>query len=425
MIKSSTVKVSTLPNGLRVATDSMAEAESVAVGAWVGVGTRDEPWGANGVAHLAEHMFFKGTKTRSAYALSAAIEKKGGSTNAHTMREETAYYARVLPEDVGLATDIIADMLQHSVFDAKELTRERKVVVQEIGRDLDSPEDCTFELMHATAFPGQRIGRPILGSAKVIEKMPRADVADYVKKHYTAANMAVVAAGKVDHAAFVELAKQRWGRLPRGTKTARVKAQVKAGSKYTAKDIEQLHFILGFPAPGFRDKKAWIAQLLSILLGGSASSRLFQKVREKKGLVYTINASHMPFSDAGIFYVYAGTDPLRAGELVPAICNELVDVTRHIGEAELKRAKAQARAEILMSRENVMRRADILGHQLLAFGKPIAIEKTLKKIESVTVKEVRDMACKLFKQKPIVLGFGPIGKLEDYRKIEKRLRGCR
>jgi predicted Zn-dependent peptidase len=198
---------------------------------------------------------------------------------------------------------------------------------------------------------------------------------------------------------------------------------VKGGGNYVGRVIEQLHFILGFAAPGFHRREAWAAQLLSILLGGSASSRLFQKVREKKGLVYTINASHMPFSDSGLFYIYAGTDPQRAGELVPAICGEVVDVTQHISDAELARAKAQGRAEILMGKENVMRRADMLGHQLLAFGRPVATDEILRKIAAVTVKDVRTMARKIFAQKPIVLGFGPVGKLEDFRKIEKRLKG--
>src|SRR3984957_452739 len=197
-----TIKVTTLPNGLRVATDTMNEAESVVIGAWVGVGTRHEPWNANGVAHLVEHMMFKGTKKRSAYALSAAIEKNGGAMNAHTTREETAYYARVLPEDAALAADIVADMLRHSQFGIKELNRERGVIIQEIGRDLDSPEERVFDLMQQKAFPGQKLGRPILGSVKVIAKLPRSAITDYVRRYYNASNMVMVAAGRNAHQAF-------------------------------------------------------------------------------------------------------------------------------------------------------------------------------------------------------------------------------
>ena len=186
-----TIQITTLANGLRIATDTMPDAESVVVGAWVGVGTRHEPWNANGVAHLVEHMMFKGTKSRSSYVLSSAIENKGGQMNAHTSREETAYYARVLPEEAENATDIIADMLRHSVFDPKELDRERQVIIQEIGRDLDSPEDYTFDLMHKLAMPKQKIGRSILGSAEIIAKLPRTAITDYVARYYNAANMVV------------------------------------------------------------------------------------------------------------------------------------------------------------------------------------------------------------------------------------------
>ena len=187
-----TTQTTTLPNGLRVVTDTMNEAESVVVGAWVGVGTRHEPWRANGVAHLVEHMMFKGTKRHSAYALSAAIEKNGGSMNAHTTQEETAYYARVLPENAELATDIIADMLQHSIFHAKELDRERTVIVQEIGSYIDAPDQHAFDLMNQLAFPKQTIGRPIVGTSDVIMKLPRQDIINYVKKYYHAGNMVVV-----------------------------------------------------------------------------------------------------------------------------------------------------------------------------------------------------------------------------------------
>jgi predicted Zn-dependent peptidase len=417
-----TIRISILPNGLRVATDSMPESESVVVGAWVGVGTRHEPWSANGVAHLVEHMMFKGTESRSAYGLSAGIEKNGGMMNAHTTREQTAYYARVLPEDAGRAADIIADMLQHSVFHPKELAREKKVIIQEIGRDLDSPEDHAFDLMSQLAFPGQRIGRSILGSARVIEKLPRKAVTSYVHRHYRAGNMVVVAAGKIDHDEFVQLAKRRFGRLPKGREPKPARAHIGSGAKFAPREIEQLHLILGFAGPGIHSRDIYAAQLLSVILGGSSSSRLFQKVREKRGLVYTVSASHSAYADAGLFYIYAGTDPLRVEELVPVICHEMLDVARHIAPGELARAKAQLKADLLMGQESVMRRAEVLGSQLLAFGKPVPIETVVKKLMAVTVAEVRRTAKNLLKKKPLVTALGPQEKLESYAKIARRLR---
>jgi len=417
-----TIQITTLSNGLRIATDTMREAESTVIGAWVGVGTRHEPWSANGVAHLVEHMMFKGTRERSAYALSADIEKNGGAMNAHTTREETAYYARVLPEDSELAIDIIADMLRHSLFDKRELDRERQVIIQEIGRDLDAAEDYVFDLMHKLAFPHQRIGRPILGSEKVIAKLPRREVVNYVRKHYHAGNLVIVGAGRIEHKAFVEIVKKRFGRMAEGKVSDGGRAHVKSGDLRVTKDIEQLHLILGFPGPSFYSDALYPVQLLSILLGGTASSRLFQKVREKRGLVYTIQASHIPFSDAGIFGIYAGTDPARAKELIPVVCNELIDVHRNITPAELATAKAQARADILMGQENVMRRAEVLGHQILAYNRPITIEAILKRLMAVSRSEVQATAHKLFTRKPILTALGPVDGLESYRKIAARLK---
>ncbi|HUY68311.1 MAG TPA: pitrilysin family protein [Alphaproteobacteria bacterium] len=402
-----TVEVTTLANGLRVASDTMEDAESTVIGAWVGVGTRHEPWNANGVAHLTEHMMFKGTKTRSAYALSAAIEKRGGSMNAHTTREETAYYARVLPEQAGHAMEIIADMLQYSLFKPRELERERHVIIQEIGRDFDTPEEHAFDLMHRLAFPRQRLGRPILGEAKIIAKMPHAAVTDYVRRHYHAGNMVIIGAGRIAHEERVDLARTYFGRLPRGKPAKAEKARATGGELRIKRDIEQLHIVLGFPGPGFHGAAIYPVQLLGILLGGTASSRLFQKVREKRGLVYHISAGHIPFHDTGIFEIYAGTDPARAGELMPVVWAELKDVKRRVTPAELACAKAQARADLLMGRESVMRRADILGHQILAFGHPIPAERILRKLEAVTAQDVAQAATRLFARRPIFVTLGP------------------
>lgn len=416
------IQITTLTNGLRIATDSLPEAESVVIGAWVGVGTRHEPWSANGVAHLVEHMMFKGTKTRSAYALSAALENKGGGMNAHTSREETAYYARVLPEDAALATDIIADMLRHSAFAPKELDRERQVVIQEIGRDLDSPEDYAFDLMHKLALPRQKMGRSVLGSAKVISALPRAKIVDYVRRYYVAENMVLVASGKIAHDEFVTLVKKRFAGLSRGQKPKTEKARVSHGEKLLQKDIEQVHLIFGFPGPNLHaGRQYYAAMLLSLILGGGASSRLFQKVREKRGLVYTISAAHAGFSDAGIFQIYAGTDPMRLRELIPIVCGELNDTRARVTRGEMERAKAQIRAELLIGKESVMRRAELMGHQILAYGRPIGTETILQRLDAVTQEDVQHIAQKIFTRKVILTALGPLSELEEYDSIAKRL----
>ena len=411
-----TTKITTLSNGLRVVTDTMPEAESVVVGAWVGVGTRHEPWRANGVAHLVEHMMFKGTKRHSAYGLSAEIEKDGGMMNAHTTREETAYYARVLPENAALATEIIADMLQHSTFEPKELDRERTVIVQEIGSYVDAPEIHVDDMMNQLAFPKQTIGRPIVGTPKVIMNLPRQQVVDYVKRHYHAGNMVAVAAGKIEHEDFVKLAKKHFGKLPHGRAAKSEKARVGHGVQLQPRDIEQLHIIMGYEGPSFNNRAIYPVQLLSLILGGSSSSRLFQKVREKRGLVYNVSSGHSAFSDAGIFQIYAGTDPARVKELMPVIEDELRDVKKNIGDGELKRAKAQWRAGMLMGKEDVMRRADIAGHQMVAYGRTISPDETLRRLMAVTKEDVQAAAKKLFAGKATLTALGPVEGLEKWKK---------
>jgi len=415
------VQISTLANGLRVVSDTMQEAESVVIGAWVGVGTRHEPWRANGLAHMTEHMMFKGTKRRSAYALSQTIEKNGGSMNAHTTREETAYYARVLPEAVEQAADIISDMLLRSVFDEKELDRERQVIVQEICSDRDTPEEYIFDLMHETAFPRQKMGRAIMGTTDVVMRLPRDSVVDYVKKYYHAGNMVLIGTGKITHDELVALARRYFSRLPAGKPVKTESARIKKGDLRQEKDSEQLHLMMSFPAPGLHAKNAHVAGLLGTLLGGTSSSRLFQKVREKRGLVYNISTYHMPFEDVGLFCLYAGTDPQRVKELIPVICKELKAVTKKISPTELARAKAQARAELLMAKECVMRRAEILGHQILSYGEYIPMQDTIDQIMEVTPEQTLAMAAKILRKPPVITTLGPTAQVESYSDIADRI----
>jgi len=301
-------------------------------------------------------------------------------------------------------------MLQHSLFDTRELDRERNVIIQEIGRDRDSPEDYIFELLHERAFSRQRLGRPVLGSPKVIAKLPRSAVTNYVKRYYHAGNMVIVGAGRIAHEDLVKMARKEFGRLPAGKPARSDRARMHSGDTRINRDSEQLHLILAFPAPGAHSPDMYATQLLAVLLGGSASSRLFQKVREKRGLVYTVQAGHIMFDDIGMFEIYAGTDPARLKELLPVIRHELNDVKHHITPGELARAKAQARADLLMGQETVMRRADMLGHHMLAFGKPISVEKILEKLMAVTRQDAQKMARKIFTARGIVAEMGPVEK---------------
>ncbi|HXA72502.1 MAG TPA: pitrilysin family protein, partial [Stellaceae bacterium] len=301
------VRVSRLANGMRVVTDSMDTVETASIGVWVGVGTRHEPAEINGVAHMLEHMAFKGTERRSSLAIAKEIEAVGGHVNAYTSREQTAYYAKVLAGDVPLALDILSDILQHSVFDAAELERERQVILQEIGQAEDTPDDIVFDYFQECAFPDQGMGRPVLGRAEIIRRLDRGTIADYMHRHYGAAGMVLAAAGKLDHDQVVSLAERLFTALPE-VAVARAEApRYKGGDLRKVRDLEQVHVVLGFPGLAFNDPDYHALSVLSAALGGGMSSRLFQEIREKRGLVYSIYSFIHAYSDSGLFGIYAGT----------------------------------------------------------------------------------------------------------------------
>ena len=418
----SSVKVTTLPNGLRIASDSMDGVETVSLGCWVGVGTRNERAELNGVAHLCEHMMFKGTQQRSAYAISEQIENVGGHLNAYTTREHTAYYAKVLAGDAALAIDIIADMLQNSVLDEDELTRERAVVLQEIGQAIDTPDDIVFDHFQATAYPNQALGRPVLGSVATVSELERPTLVEYVARHYGAPGIVVSAAGRIDHDELVALAERYFRTLPPTSEPPLEEARYQGGDYRERRDLEQLHLIIGFNGISVHDPDYYAHSVLSTLLGGGMSSRLFQEVREKRGLVYSIYSFAGTYRDGGLFGVYAGTDPNQAKELVPLLCHEICRVTEDLTEDEVMRARAQLKAGTLMALESTMSRCEHLGQQLLVYGRPVPTEEVVRRINAVDMDAVRKAAARLRQAPPAVAALGPLDELESYERIAARLR---
>lgn len=389
------VTVSQCANGLTVATDTMPEVPSLALGVWVKVGTRDEPADAQGVAHLVEHMMFKGTARRDAKALSEAIEGVGGYSNAYTSREETAYYVRVLPEHAELAVDVLADMVQHSLIDAHELERERNVILQEIGQAFDTPEDYIFDCAQDVAFPAQGLGWPILGQPKNIAVMPRAQVTDYIQRCYGAQSMLLLAAGPITHDALVALAERMFKALPPGQSVPRPTAHYQGGKRHETRDLEQHHLVIGFNAPGWQQPDYPAMQLLSSLLGGGSASRLFQEVREKRGLAYHVSSSAQAYSDAGVMQIYAGTSPEQAQELQDVIWDVLARLPNDLSEAECARAQAQIRAGLIMGQETASSRLEQLAHELLVWGRPLTLEEKLARFSAVKPDQIRAVAKKL------------------------------
>ena len=413
--------ISTLPNGMRIVTDRMDSVETAAIGVWVDVGTRNEPKEINGVAHLLEHMAFKGTKRRSARAIAEEIESVGGHLNAYTSREHTAYYARVLKEDVPLAIDMLADILQHSVFDAEELKRERGVILQEIGQALDTPDDLIFDLFQEQAYPDQGLGRPVLGQAEIIRKITRKSIANYMAQHYGAARLVLSAAGAVEHDRIVDLAAQSFGDLAAKPVSEPEPARYVGGEIRDGKDLEQVHLVLGFPSVGYADPEYYTASVLSTLVGGGMSSRLFQEIREKRGLVYTVYSFGAAYSDGGTFGIYAGTGEDEVAELVPVLCDELVRTADTLTEQEIVRTRAQLKASLLMGLESSSSRAEHYANHMLIYGRPLSNAEIINRIDAVDRDAVARYARRIFAGPPTLAALGPIGKVESFDRIADRL----
>ena len=415
------IQITTLDNGLRVMTDNTGCGHSVALGIWVGVGTRNEELMHNGCAHMLEHMMFKGTKTRSAHDIAKQIENVGGHMNAYTSREITSYHMHMLAEHMPLALEVLGDMVGGSTLPQEEIERERQVILQEIGMCNDTPDDLIFDHYYQTAYPDQSLGAPILGSAKCVEDMNRTTLLDFMCRYYTPARAVISAAGEVDHDAFVAQVEKHFSDLPSDIHKGYVAANYAGGDFRAEKELEQTHFILGFQGLSRLEEDYYTAQTLSTLLGGGMSSRLFQEVREKRGLVYSIFSFHSGYQDDGQFGIYAGTGPESMDEIIPVICDEIMKVTQNVTEEEVERAKAQLKSGLLIGRESMLTRADQHAKHMIFRDKIFNIDETIGKIDAVNPQEIQQTAAKIFAGKPTLAALGPLGKLEDYGQIEERL----
>ena len=417
------VQVTELSNGLRVASDFMDTVESISLGAWVEVGTRDEAAQINGMSHLLEHMAFKGTERRSAVEIVEEIEAVGGHLNAYTAREHTAYYAKILKEDLELAVDIIADILQHSVMDEGELAREQDVIVQEINQSQDTPDDVVFDFFQETAFPEQALGRPVLGSAALVKGMSRDAVLGYMKDHYSAPRIVFVAAGNLEHGRFVRLVEDAFDALPEPVDATREPAHYVGGANRQPRDLEQAHVLLGMKGIAFKDEDFHAASMFSTLLGGGMSSRLFQEVREKRGLAYSIYSFLSSYTDGGLFGVYAGTGKDDVRDLVPLVFGEIGKLADGgegaggAGGAEIARARAQIKASILMSLESTASRCEQLARQMIVYKRPIPIDETIARVDAVDKAAIRRVAERLLSGPLTITALGPVPDLEDLEKL--------
>jgi len=403
------VAVTTLKSGIKVVTDSMAHLETESLGVWVNTGRRDERRDEHGISHLLENMAFKGTRRRTARQIAEEIEAVGGDLNAATGAENTAYYARVLKNDVPLALDVLSDILSEPAFDGGELLREQNVIVQEIGAVADAPDDLVFEHLQAVSFPEQSLGRSILGTADTVRSFDRAKLRDYLDGHYRAPNMVVAAAGAVTHEAVVAEVEQRFASFDGAAGHRPEPAQFGGGTHVEKRELEQVHIALALPGVAQTDPALYSMQMFSSVLGGGMSSRLFQEAREKRGLCYSIYAFHAPYSDVGMFGLYAGTDAADTSELMRLIVEEIANTAETLSEAEIARAKAQMKAGLLMALESSGERIGQLARQLIIFGRPIPTDELVAKVEAVTVESARAAGRALLasgKQAIAVIGLG-------------------
>jgi predicted Zn-dependent peptidase len=389
-------EITTLANGLRVVSHHMPHVETVSLGVWVGAGARHETAAENGISHLLEHMAFKGTARRDAQAIAEEIEQVGGELNAATSLETTAYYARVLKADVAVALEILADILQNSLYADSELEREREVILQEIAATKDSPDEIAYDLLQDVAFPDQPIGRPILGTPKSVTGFSAMDLRRFLKTHYVAQRTVVSAAGFVDHAALVAHVERLFGALNGGAGQAPVAAAYAGGLRFSPKPFEQSHILVGFRSPGYRDDDFYTAQVFSGLFGGGMSSRLFQEARERRGLCYSIYSSAWGIAETGMLTVHAATGPETLDQLIGVVEAEFL---RAAAEAptisEVDRAKAQLKAGLLMSLESSGARAEQMARQLLFFGRLVDASELIARVEAVTPEGIRALAERL------------------------------
>ena len=418
-----TIQLHRLPNGFQIVTEFMPGLESASIGIWVQAGGRHERLEQNGIAHFLEHMAFKGTQTRTALQIAEQIEDVGGYINAYTSREMTAYYARVLKEDVALGFDLISDILLNPLFEEDEIEIERGVILQEIGQALDTPDDIIFDWLQEVAYPGQALGRTILGPAERVSAFTRDDLREFVGDHYGPERMILAAAGAVDHDAIVAQAEALFGGLAPGRAPGLIEpAAFRGGERREIKTLEQVHFALAIEGPNYRDPEIYTAQVYANALGGGMSSRLFQEIRENRGLCYTIFAQAGAYEDTGLTTIYAGTSADQIEELAGLTMDEMKRAASDMSAAEVARARAQMKAGLLMGLESPSNRAERLARLLSIWGRIPSLEETIAQIDAVTTGDVRSFAAKAAGQAETALAlYGPADQAPTLDALKARL----
>jgi len=389
------VEITRLPNGLRIVSESRKSIQTVAVGVWVDIGARHEPVHLNGITHCLEHMLFKGTKRRSARDIAFEIEAVGGHMNAYTSRDNTTYYARVMKDDMELALDLLSDIVLNSTCAEAELTREKEVILQEIGQANDTPDDIVFDHLQNAAYRDQSIGRTILGEPETVRALRPEDLHQYLRGNYTAPNIVISAVGNLEHADLVRMVEEKFADLSGGAVTVTEPALYTGGRMTEKRDLEQVHIAAAWDGCSFSDPDYYAYQIYSTILGGGMSSRLFQEVREERGLAYSIYSFTSSHKDSGIFGIYAGTGTDMAAGMMPVIRGEMEAVAKGPTEEEFMIAKAQLKSGLMMALEATTSRMEQLGRQLLVFDRILPTEEMIGNVDAVAKAHVAKIAAKI------------------------------
>jgi predicted Zn-dependent peptidase len=417
------VQVTSLPTGLAVVTETVPHLKTAAIGVFVEAGSRYERAGEHGLSHFIEHMAFKGTRRRNAREIAETIENVGGDLNAETGVERTSYFARVLASDADLVLDVIGDLLTESAFAPEELEREKNVVVQEIGAVEDTPDDLVFDLLTATAWPDQPIGRPILGTREGVGAFDRPAIDLYLGRRYSAGATVVAAAGAVEHDHILDLAQSRLGALSQAPAPAEARAAYRGGEIKVKRRLEQTHVVVGFEGRASSAPDHDAAQVFAAAAGGGMSSRLFQEVREKRGLAYSIYGFHWDFIDTGLFGFYAASAHKDVAEVVAASVDCLSEAAHGLEESEIRRAKAQMKVSLVTALEQPGARVHQLSRQMQIYGRPLSFDEMLARVDAVTVEDVRKTGAAMLRSAPAVAMIGAVGKAPGQAKIAAALKG--
>lgn len=415
------VRITRLANGLTVASEAISGVQTTHVGIWVAAGSRNERLAEHGLSHLLEHMAFKGTARRSARQIAEDIENVGGEINAATSAEHTAYTARVLPEDLGLAVDVLGDILTGSAFDPVELAREVNVILQEHAAVEDAPDDLVGDAFMEKAFAGQALGRPILGRPETVRGFGPEDLRGFVAREYLPGRMVLAGAGRIEHDRLADLAEGAFGALAPAAPPDLEPAAYTGGEARLRRRLEQANVILGLPGLSFRDARYFALHLFTQALGGGLTSRLWHEVRETRGLAYAVDAFHWPFTDCGVFGIGAATAPADLAELIDLALSLTRDAAATLSFDELERAKAQLKVALLGALESPAGRIERAARQILAWGRVIPPEETVAHVDAVTVEAARAAGASLLEGPPTLAAVGPIRSLPSLKAVTARL----